>query len=131
MQHNVRYFAETETKLKAMSLEEIEKYRASLLEVLQHKPESLHQEFEEFLEDFDLGNEKFNRKAELIKQIKALNKDDLITFFRDAVIEQKAFVLLSQAVGTNSAINQPLEPKGFEKVESIEQLQKQFELKAF
>lgn len=131
MQHNVRYFAETETKLKAMSLEEIEKYRASLLEVLQHKPESLHQEFEEFLEDFDLGNEKFNHKAELIKQIKALNKDDLITFFRDAVIEQKAFVLLSQAVGTNSAINQPLEPTGFEKVESIEQFQKQFELKAF
>lgn len=131
MQHNARYFSETEAKLNAMSMQEIEKYRSSLLEVLQRKPESLHQEFEEFADDFKRGNEKFNRKTTLIAQINRLSKEDILTFFRHAVIEQKAFVLLSQAVGANSAINQPAEPKGFEKVESLEKLQKEFELKFF
>lgn len=131
MQHNTRYFAETFAKLKKLSSEEFEKYRTSLIEVLQRKPESLSQEFEEYESDFARGNDKFDRKAQLISHIKLLSQQDLLTFFEQAAIKQSGFVLVSQAVGVNEKINQAAELKGFEKVESLETLQKEFELKFF
>lgn len=131
MQHNTRYFEETFAKLKNLSAEEFEKYRTSLIEVLQRKPESLSQEFEEYESDFARGNDKFDRKAQLIAQIKLLHQQDLLTFFEQAVMKQSGFVLVSQAIGVNEKINQAAELKGFEKVESLEKLQKEFELKFF
>lgn len=131
MQHNTRYFDETLKKLNAMSADEIEKYRTSLIEVLQRKPESLSQEFADYIQDIERGNFAFDRKTRLIDHIKQLTKQDLLAFFEQAVIQQSGFVLISQAIGVNEKINQAAELKGFEKVESIEKLQKEFELKFF
>ncbi|AUI66588.1 MULTISPECIES: pitrilysin [Glaesserella] len=131
MQHNERFFNESWAKLKAMSSDEFEKYRASLLELLQHKPESLGQEFSEFLSDFSLGNSQFDRKANIIEIVKQLTKQDILDFYQQAIIDQKGFVFASQAIGTNPKISQPAVLKGFEKVESIEALQKSFEIKRY
>ncbi|MGX2974817.1 pitrilysin [Ursidibacter arcticus] len=131
MQHNERFFAETFTKLKEMPQAEFEKYRNSLIELLQHKPESLEQEFSEYLTDFARGNNKFNRKTQIIEQIKQLSQQDIISFYQKAVIEQSGFVFASQAIGVNDKINQPANLKGFEKIDSIEKLQQEFEIKAY
>ncbi|OOH91455.1 pitrilysin [Pasteurellaceae bacterium 15-036681] len=131
MVHNQRFFAESLEKLKAMSAEEFEKYRASLLEQLQFKPESLDQEFAEFVTDFSRGNSKFDRKAQIIELVKGLTQQDIIDFYQKAVIDQKGLVFVSQAIGTKASINQPDELKDFEKVDSIEQLQKEFEVKRY
>lgn len=130
-EHNQRFFAETLAKLEKMSEEEFAKYRSSLVEVLQHKPESLAQEFAEFDLDFLRGNAKFDRKAKTIERVKTLTKQDVLDFYRQAVIEQNGFVFASQAIGVNAKINQPAEFKGFEKIDNIEKLQKEFELKSF
>lgn len=131
MQHNERFFKESLAKLNAMSAEEFEKYRASLLEVLQHKPESLDQEFAEFVTDFSRGNGQFDRKAKVIELIKQLTKQDILDFYQQAIIDQTGFVFASQAVGKNPKISQVAELKGFEKVESVEALQKGFEIKRY
>ncbi|KAE9531150.1 pitrilysin [Ursidibacter arcticus] len=131
MQHNERFFAETFTKLKEMPQAEFEKYRNSLIELLQHKPESLEQEFSEYLTDFARGNNKFDRKTQIIEQIKQLTQQDIISFYQKAVIEQSGFVFASQAIGVNDKINQPANLKGFEKIDSIEKLQQEFEIKAY
>lgn len=131
MQHNQRFFNESLEKLQKMSDQDLEKYRASLLEILRHKPESLDQEFDEFTRDFWRSNAEFDRKAKIIALIEQLSKQDIINFYKEAVIEQNGLVFASQAVGTNSKINQPAELKGFEKVTSIQQLQKEFEIKRF
>ncbi|MGX2955929.1 pitrilysin [Ursidibacter arcticus] len=131
MQHNERFFAETFTKLKEMPQAEFEKYRNSLIELLQHKPESLEQEFSEYLTDFARGNNKFDRKTQIIEQIKQLSQQDIISFYQKAVIEQSGFVFASQAIGVNDKINQPANLKGFEKIDSIEKLQQEFEIKAY
>ncbi|MDH2997739.1 pitrilysin [Pasteurellaceae bacterium LFhippo2] len=131
MEHNQRFFAESFTKLKAMSGDEFEKYRASLLEQLQFKPESLDQEFAEFVTDFGRGNQKFDRKAQVIELVKGLKQQDVIDFYQQAIIDQTGFVFVSQAIGTKEEINQPVELEGFEKVESIEKLQKEFEVKSY
>lgn len=131
MQHNQRFFADTLAKLQKMSESEFEKYRASLLEILRHKPESLSREFIRFNTDFIRGNTQFDLKARIIAQVEQLNKQDLIDFYRNAVIDQKGLVFASQAIGSNSKINQVAELKGFEKITNIEQLQKEFDIKRF
>ncbi|MBV6530438.1 insulinase family protein, partial [Ursidibacter maritimus] len=131
MQHNERFFTETFTKLKEMPQAEFEKYRNSLIELLQHKPESLGQEFGEYLTDFARGNNKFDRKTQIIEQIKQLTQQDIISFYQKAVIEQSGLVFASQAIGVNDKINQPANLKGFEKIDSIEKLQQEFEIKAY
>ena len=131
MQHNERFFTETFTKLKEMPQAEFEKYRNSLIELLQHKPESLGQEFSEYLTDFARGNNKFDRKAQIIELIKQLTQQDIISFYQKAVIEQSGLIFASQAIGVNDKINQPANLKGFEKIDSIEKLQQEFEIKAY
>lgn len=131
MVHNERFFKETLAKLKAMSAEDFEKYRSSLIEILEHKPEALSQEFSNFSRDFSRGNDKFDRKEKLIERLKQLKLQDIIDFYQYTVIDQKGLAFASQTIGVNEKINQPADLKGFEKVESIEELQKQFERKSF
>lgn len=130
-QHNERFFKETLEKLQKMSAEEFEKYRSSLIEVLNHKPESLEQEMSEFSLDFSRGNPNFDHKPKIIERVKGLSKQDLIEFYQQAVIDQSGFVFASQAIGVNEKINQPAEFNGFEKISNIEKLQSEFELKQY
>ncbi|QGM80056.1 pitrilysin [Otariodibacter oris] len=131
MEHNQRFFGDTLAKLKAMSDEEFEKYRSSLLEVLQFKPESLSQEFSQFVSDFARDNEKFDRKDQVIELVKKMTKPNIVDFYQDAVIDQTGLVFASQAIGKNENINQPAKFDGFDKVTDIEALQKEFEIKFY
>lgn len=131
MVHNQRFFMETLAKLKVMSAEDFEKYRSSLIKILERKPESLSQEFANFVSDAERGNDKFDHKIQVINTLKQLKLQDIIDFYQQAVIDQKGFVFASQAIGINKQINQPAELKGFEKITSIEELQQQFERKSY
>lgn len=131
MQHNQRFIRETFARLNEMSEAEFASYRASLVEVLQHKPESLSEEFEQFSSDFLRGNEKFDALPRYIERVKGLSKQDILDFYRATLIEQNGLVLVSQTIGTNGAINQPATLEGFEKIESIEKLQREFEVKRY
>lgn len=131
MEHNQRFIQETFARLNEMTDAEFAKYRESLVEVLLHKPESLHDEFDKFSFDFKRGNDKFDTNPRYIELVKSLSKQDLIDFYRNALIEQKGLVLISQAIGTKEEISQAVELEGFEKVESIEKLQSEFEIKRY
>ena len=47
------------------------------------------------------------------------------------MIEQKGLVFISQALGTKTKSDEAVQPAGFEKVESIQALQKGFEVKFY
>lgn len=131
MEHNQRFIQESFTRLQSMSAADFEKYRSNLIEILQHKPESLESEFNEYSGDFLRGNHKFDRKEKIIHLLQQLTLQDLIHFYQDLLIEQQGLVFVTQAIGTNSQINQPAELEGFEQIESIEQLQKTFKIKHY
>ncbi|VEI47685.1 protease [Actinobacillus equuli] len=80
MQHNQRFFAESLTKLTALSEQEFVKYRDSLIEKLQRKPESLNQEFSQFTFDFNRRNDQFNQRAKMIEAVKQLTQQDIVDF---------------------------------------------------
>ena len=102
-----------------------------MVETLQHKPESLAEEFNYYHSDFVRGNNQFDRVQKGIEAVKALTLDEIIRFYQQTVIEPKGFVFVSQMIGTNPAINQAAKLQGYEDISNIEQLQKEFELKTY
>lgn len=129
MQHNQRFFAETLAKLQDLSKEEFEKYKASLLDKLQRKPESLAQEFSRFTFDFVRNNDKFDQLEQTINAVKQLTKQQIVDFYKQSVIDQTGLVFVSQALGTEAKAEAAVQLTGFEKVESIQKLQREFPLK--
>ncbi|MDD0824051.1 pitrilysin [Mannheimia sp. AT1] len=131
LEHNKRFFSESMERLQNLSEDEFAKYRASLVERLQYKPESLSEEFAEFGSDFSRNNAKFDRLQQVIDLTKGLTKADIVEFYRKAVIEQSGFVFVSQAVGTKTKAEDVAKFDGFEQIESIEKLQREFEIKDY
>lgn len=131
MQNNQRFLTASYERLKALSESDFEKYRVNQIETMQHKPESLLREFGEYNGDFMRGNALFDRKAQALKLLRSLTKQDILDFYRQTLIEQNGFVFVSQAVGTNEEIKQTAELTGFETIESIEALQQEFEIKHY
>lgn len=131
MAHNERFFKESETKLAQLSDEEFARYKASLIEKLERKPESLMQEFSEFSTDFSRHNANFDQKAKMLEAAKALTKADIVQFYQETVMAQKGLVFISQALGTKTKSSDAVQPQGFEEVKSIEALQKEFEVKFY
>lgn len=131
LEHNERFFTQSFERLKNLSDEEFGKYRDSLVEKLQYKPESLAEEFSEFGSDFSRNNPKFDRLQQVIELTKALTKADIVAFYQKAVIEKQGFVFVSQAVGTKTKAEDVAKFDGFEQIESIEKLQREFEIKDY
>lgn len=131
MQHNQRFFAESFERLKSLSETDFNHYLTSLIEIMKHKPESLQSELSEYSGDFVRGNDRFDYKVQALTKLEKLNKQDIVEFYQKAVMEQSGFVFVSQAVGTQSGINRVAELEGFERIDSIENLQKAFEIKSY
>lgn len=130
-EHNERFFQQSLARLQSLSDTEFKKYRDSLVEKLQYKPESLAQEFAAFNADFSKNNAKFDRLNKMIALTKELTKTDILSFYEEAVIKQQGFVFVSQAIGTKTKAEGIAKPEGFEQVESIEKLQREFEIKDY
>lgn len=131
MEHNKRFFSESLTKLAALSEPEFIKYRDSLIEKLQRKPESLSQEFAQFTFDFNRGNDLFNQRVKMIEEVRKLTKQELVNFYKHTVIEQQGFTFMSQALGNKTTAEDAVKLAGYENVDSIEQIQKQFPVKYY
>ena len=131
MQHNEHFFAESLQKLTALTEQEFQQFKESLLNKLERKPESISQEFENFAFDYARGNQQFDRKQQLVQAVKNLTKNDILAFYQNAVIEQQGLVFISQALGTKVKAADAISPQGFEKVENVEELQKAFEVKFY
>lgn len=132
MHHNQRFFQETLTKLEKLSDADFEQHRNAMLERLERKHESLHQEADGYMRDFTGHHRQFNSRQKGIDTLKKLSKADIITYYRQAVIDDgKKFVFAAQALGRKASVSKSLSLPGFEQITSISQLQSEFEIKEF
>ena len=86
-----------------------------MLEKLDRKPESLALEFSEFTSDLARNIQTLTNALKRFEAVKALTHQDIVKFYRDAVIEQKGLVFISQALGTKTKSEEAVQPAGFEK----------------
>lgn len=131
MRHNRRFFEESWQKLQNMSEDEVTRHRNNMLIRLRHKPESLYQEAGRYSSDFMYGNYDFDTRQKVITLTEQLTKQDLLDFYRKAVMEREGFVFASQALGTKATDNDAALFEGYEKVDSIAKLQQSFEIKSY
>ena len=131
MRHNLRFFAESHARLQQMPEAEFAQFRHSLAERLEHKPDSLSEEIRRYANDFIRGNSRFDEREKLIAAVKKLTKQDVLAFYRQALIEQNGLVFASQALGRQAGPQDAAQLPGFEQIGSIEQLQKEFAVKEY
>ena len=105
--------------------------RNNMLIHLRHKPESLSQEAGRYSSDFLYGNYEFDTRQKIMALTEKLTKQDLLDFYRKAVMERDGFVFASQALGTKAKDGDAAQFEGYEKVNSIAKLQKEFEIKEY
>ena len=67
----------------------------------------------------------------MIEAVKQLTQQDIVDFYKHTVIEQQGFSFISQALGTKAKAEDAVTLAGYEKVESIEHIQKQFPVKYY
>lgn len=131
MRHNQRFFKESLNKLNNLTEAEFLRQRENMLIQLRHKPESLQQEAGRYTNDFMRGNYLFDTRQKVTDAVGKLNRQDLIDFYRKAVIEQEGFVFPSQALGTKAKDSDAAEFDGYETADNIAKLQKSFEIKEY
>ncbi|RPD89563.1 pitrilysin [Neisseria weixii] len=131
MRHNQRFFEESWQKLQDLSEEDVVRQRNNMLIHLRRKPESLLQEAWRYANDFLYGNYEFDTRQKIIDLTEKLTKQDLLDFYRKAVMEREGFVFASQALGTKAKESDAARFEGYERVTSIAKLQKEFEIKEY
>lgn len=131
LEHNERFFKQALERLQNLSEAEFAKYRDSLVEKWQYKPESLAEEYARFGSDFGRNNAKFDRLPQIITLTQGLTKADIVEFYQKAVIKQQGFVFVSQALGTKAKAEEAAKFNNFEQIDSIEKLQREFEIKDY
>lgn len=87
------------TKLEALSNDDVEEYKRSIIEEQTMPPQSLDEEFDRLRSDYRLSRFQFDSRDKKIELLKKLTKEDLIEFYKSAVIEQKGLVIASQVLG--------------------------------
>ncbi|WP_416192301.1 pitrilysin [Neisseria sp. CCUG12390] len=131
MRHNQRFFEESWQKLQNMSEDDVARHRNNMLIRLRHTPESLYQEAGRYSGDFMYGNYDFDTRQKVMALAEKLTKQDLLDFYRKAVMEREGFVFASQALGTKATDSDAALFEGYEKVDSIAKLQQSFEIKEY
>ena len=89
------------------------------------------EEIRRYASDFIRGNSRFDEREKLIAVVKKLTKQDVLAFYRQALIEQNGLVFASQALGRKAGPQDAAQLPGFEQIGSIEQLQKEFAVKEY
>lgn len=86
-------------KLDALTDEDIEEYKRSIIDEQTMPPQSLDEEFERLISDYRLSRFQFDSRDKKIELLKKITKQDLIDFYKNTVIEQKGLVIASQVIG--------------------------------
>ncbi|XKM13989.1 pitrilysin [Orbaceae bacterium ac157xtp] len=120
------FYPEILEKLKQLKDDEFARYQMATLNEMQQPPQTLDEEFGEYLTDYYYSRFDFSTKQKKIEAIKKLTKQDIITFYEQTVINKQGLVFASQVIGNNpEKENRPME--GMEEFSGAGELQGSFE----
>lgn len=86
-------------KLTALSDEDFNKYKQSILNEMSMPSQTLDEEFSDYISDYALSLFDFNSKEKNMAKLKQLTKQDVITFFQQSIIEHNGLILASEVIG--------------------------------
>ena len=124
----LEFYGQADKRLKALKEADFDQYKLALVNQLRQRPQTLDEEAGRFANDFDRGNFEFNTRGKLIKQIDMLHRDNIVTFYHQAVIKPQGMALLSQVLGGH-ANGHYAAPKGWTTYQNASALQQTLPVK--
>ncbi|WP_114194526.1 pitrilysin [Edaphovirga cremea] len=94
------FYEQADKRLAALSKEDFEQYKQGMINELRQRPQTLSEEASRFSNDFSRGNFEFDTREKVIKQLEAVTSEQLIRYFREAIIKPQGLALLSQIKGS-------------------------------
>ncbi|HGJ5869613.1 MAG TPA: pitrilysin [Arsenophonus nasoniae] len=85
-------------KLNAMQKKDFELYKKAILTEMEQPPQTFYEEIDRFLPDFARNNFAFDSRAKIIKILKTVSQQDLLTFYNNAVLQPKGLAFVSQII---------------------------------
>lgn len=126
-QRYLNFYQLAEKQLFEMSDDDFKQYKQAMITELQEAPQTLVEEAGRYSRDFGRSNYQFNSREKLIDEVNAISKQQLMEFFKQAVIDQTGLSLLSQIQGKQDGKeNAFAQPEGWQHYDSVSSLQKQF-----
>lgn len=118
------FYAQADKRLAALEQSDFDQYRNALIAQLRQRPQTLDEEAALYLNDFGRSNFNFDTRSRVINQLATLNKDQLLTFYRQAVITPNGMAMLSQVLGNGKKGAKYAQPKGWTHYKNASSLQK-------
>lgn len=110
-------------KIAALSDEEFTRYQQGLLNELLQAPQTIAEEMQRYLNDFSKNQFDFATRQNNIEALKALTKDQVLSFYDAAITNQSGIVIYSQVLGSQENSN-PIEDKALAHYNDASDLQK-------
>lgn len=93
------FYVMAERQLRNLSAADFAQYQTAVISELTRKPQTLDEQTERFMRDFERGNDLFDSRQKVVDEIRNLTPDSLADFFRQAVLDPQGMALLSQISG--------------------------------
>ncbi|MCV2502754.1 MAG: insulinase family protein [Neisseriaceae bacterium] len=120
------YYAEALATLESMSDKEFNQFKTTILKELQENPGNTRDEINRHYEDFELNNTNTPIFKQLAEQVENTNKQEIIHYFKETIMNEKEFVLISEVAGKQNTKQDFIIPKGYQHYDSLEELHKSF-----
>ncbi|PHI32099.1 pitrilysin [Budvicia aquatica] len=128
-QRYLNFYQMADKRLSELKEADFNQYKQALINELEQRPQTLDEEAGYYSNDFGRGNTRFDTRAKVLDQVKKLTKDDIHTFYRQAIVEHNGLAVLSQIMGQGELKAAFAQPKGWTEYPNASALQKTLPVK--
>ncbi|MDB6372017.1 pitrilysin [Photorhabdus bodei] len=118
------FYQNAGNKLKAMSQADFEQYKNALINEKQQPPQTFYAEVARFSGDFSRNNFNFDSRDKMLEILKKTTQQQLINFYRNAVIKHRGLSLISQVIGKSGNLDGYAKLKGWKTYQNVTEFQK-------
>lgn len=93
------FFPKVFLKLNGMNEKAFNQYKIATISELLNPPQTLTEEINFYLDDFMKSNFQFDTHRKHVSALQQISKADLLRFYRELVLEDQGFSILSEVVG--------------------------------
>lgn len=110
-------------KLKKLSAEDFAQYKNAIITEMKQPPQTFYEEVGRYSSDFTLNIFTFDTREKIIKTLESTTQQQVIDFYKNAIIQRKGMSLASQVIGKDEKPQEYAELPGWTIYATASQLQ--------
>lgn len=110
-------------KLKKLSAEDFAQYKNAIITEMKQPPQTFYEEVGRYSSDFTRNIFTFDTREKIIKTLESTTQQQIIDFYKNAIIQRKGMSLASQVIGKDEKPQEYAELPGWTIYKTTSQLQ--------